>query len=96
MIKVSKWTQELIQLDPHQVVDIKGKDRQIQLNSHKKNRWQAELATLSQKGGNSVTQTFNEHIFNLHDTLKKNISKWNTAEHLTKSTTMEVSPWKLQ
>ena len=43
--------------DPHQVLNIKGKVRQIQLNSHKKNRWQAELATLSQKGGNTVTQT---------------------------------------
>ena len=50
-------TQELIQSNPNQVVHIKGKDRQIQLNSHKMNRWQADLAALSQNGGNSVTQT---------------------------------------
>ena len=35
--KVNKRTQELIQSDRHQVLNIKGKDRQIQLNSHKKN-----------------------------------------------------------
>ena len=43
--------------DPHQASKTKGKDRQMQLCSHKMNRWQAALATLSQKGGNSVTQT---------------------------------------
>ena len=37
--------------------NIKGEDRQIQWNSQKMNRRQAELATLSpKKGGNSVTQ----------------------------------------
>ena len=34
--KVNKWTQELTQLDPHKVLNMKGKDRQIQLNSYKK------------------------------------------------------------
>ena len=33
--------QELIQADPHQVFNIKGKDRSIQLNNHKKKRLQA-------------------------------------------------------
>ena len=33
--RVNKWTQELILSDPHQVLNIKGEDRQIQLNSHK-------------------------------------------------------------
>ena len=42
---------------PIQVIDIKWKDRQIQLNIHKKNRWRAELANLSHTDGNSVTQT---------------------------------------
>ena len=37
----------MIQSDLHQVLNTKGKNRQIQLNSHKKNRWQAELAALS-------------------------------------------------
>ena len=46
---VNKWTQELIQAEPHQVLNMKGKDRQIQLNSYKKNRWQANLATFSRK-----------------------------------------------
>ena len=46
-----------MQSDPHQAPNTKVKDRQIQLNSHKKNSWQVELATFSQKGGNSVTQT---------------------------------------
>ena len=47
--KENKWTQELIQSDPHQTPDTKGKDRQIQLSRHKMNRWQSELATLSPK-----------------------------------------------
>ena len=47
--KVNKRTQELIQSDSHQVPNTKGKDRQTQQNSHKMNRRQAELATLSQK-----------------------------------------------
>ena len=41
-----------MELDPHQILNIKEKDKQVQLNSNKKNRWQAELATRSQKGGN--------------------------------------------
>ena len=36
--KVNKYTQELIQSDSHQVLNIKGKDRQIQLNNHKKKK----------------------------------------------------------
>ena len=36
--KVNKWPQELIQSDLHQVQNIKRKDRQTQLNSHKKKR----------------------------------------------------------
>ena len=56
MLKSKQLTQELIQSDPPQVLNIKGKDRQKQVNSHKKKR-QAELAALSQKGGNSITQT---------------------------------------
>ena len=55
--KVNNETQELIQSDPHQVLNIKGSNKQLQLNSHKKNRWQAELATVSEKGGDSVTKT---------------------------------------
>ena len=57
--RVNKWTQDLIhtQSEPHQAPNTKAKDRQIQLSSHKMNRWQAELATLSQKGENSVIQT---------------------------------------
>ena len=51
---MNKRTQRLMQLDLHEVLNIKGKDRHIQLNSHKKNRWNAVFATLSQKG-NSVT-----------------------------------------
>ena len=46
--------QELIQPDPRQVLNIKGKDEKIQVNSHKKNRWQAEFAALFEKGGSSV------------------------------------------
>ena len=30
MGEVNKWTQELIQLEPHQTPNTKGKDRQIQ------------------------------------------------------------------
>ena len=48
-IKVNKWTQKLIQSDPHQHPNTKGKERQKQLSSHQMNRRQAELATLSQK-----------------------------------------------
>ena len=44
-LKVNNWTQELIQSYLHKVLNIKQKDRQIQ------------LAVLSQKGGNSVTET---------------------------------------
>ena len=55
--KVNKWTKELIQSDPHQADNSNWKDRQIQLSNHKMKRWQAEFATLSQKGGNSVNQT---------------------------------------
>ena len=47
--KVNEWPRELILADPHQAPDTKGKGRQIQLGIHKMNRWQAELATLSQK-----------------------------------------------
>ena len=54
-LKLNKETQELIQSDPHQATNTKGKERQIQLSSHKVNRWQAELATFSQQGGNSAT-----------------------------------------
>ena len=53
--KVNKWTQELPQSYPHQAPNTKGKDRQIQLSSHKINGWLAELASLFQKDGNSVT-----------------------------------------
>ena len=35
-VKVNKRTQEMLQSDPHQVLNITGKDRQIQINSHKK------------------------------------------------------------
>ena len=48
---------ELIESDPHQAPNTEGKDRQVQLSSHKMNRWQAELATRFQKGGNSAIQT---------------------------------------
>ena len=34
---------------------------------------------------------FNDYIFNLHNCLK-NICKWNTTEHSTKSTTMKYCP----
>ena len=51
------WTMELIQSDPHEAPNAKGKEIQMQLISHKKNRWQAELASFPQKGGNSVAQT---------------------------------------
>ena len=37
-IKVNKLTQELIQSDPTKVLNIKGKDMHMQLNSLKKNR----------------------------------------------------------
>ena len=39
----------------YKICDAYARDL-TQLN-FKKNRWQAELATLSQKGGNLVTQT---------------------------------------
>ena len=64
--KVNKWTQELIQSDPHLAINTKGKDRKIQLSSHKMNRRQTELATFSQNGGNSVTQT-KWDILNTHN-----------------------------
>ena len=35
----------------------KKKKKKKQSSSHKMNRWQAELATFCQNGGNSVTQT---------------------------------------
>ena len=38
LIQINKWTQKLKQSDPHLVLNIKGKDRQIQLN--RKNRAQ--------------------------------------------------------
>ena len=34
--QVNKLTQKLIQLDPHQVLNIKGRDKHIQLNNHKR------------------------------------------------------------
>ena len=44
---VNKWTQELIQSDPHQVLNIKGKERLLKLKSHKKadgkQSWQSFL-----------------------------------------------------
>ena len=49
LYKINKWTQEMIQSEPQQVLNIKGKDRQIQLNRHKRNRRLAELATLPKK-----------------------------------------------
>ena len=56
--KINKWTQRLIQSDPHQGFNMKGKDRQIQSNNQKISRWQTELAALFQKkSGISVTQT---------------------------------------
>ena len=55
--KMNTRTQELTQSDQHQAPKTTGKDRQIQKSSHKINRQQAELATLSHKGGNCVTQT---------------------------------------
>ena len=55
--KVNKRTQELIQSDPHQAPNVKGNDRRIHYSSYKMDRRQAQLATLSQKGGNSVTRT---------------------------------------
>ena len=57
-VTLSKVNQELIQSHPHLTPNTKGKDRQIQSDSHKMNRWQAELANISQNGGNSVTQTY--------------------------------------
>ena len=56
--KVNNWIRELIQSDSYQAPNTKGKDRQIQLSSHKMNRWfrwQSELATLSQKSNKSTT-----------------------------------------
>ena len=38
-----------MQSDPYQALNSKGKDRQIQLNSDKMNRRQAELADLPKK-----------------------------------------------
>ena len=49
LYKVNKWTQEMIQSDPQQVLNIKGKARQMQLKRHKGNRRLAELATLPKK-----------------------------------------------
>ena len=40
--KVNERLQDLIKSDLHQV----GKDRQIQLKSHKNNTWQLELVAL--------------------------------------------------
>ena len=48
-----KIAQELIQSDQHQAPNTKGKNKQIQLSSHKMNRSQ-ELVTLSQKSGNAL------------------------------------------
>ena len=64
--KVDKRTQEIIQSDPHQAPNTKGKDIQIQKSSHEMNRWKAELETLSQKGGNSY-QNLTEYIINLYN-----------------------------
>ena len=36
--KLNKRTQKLIQLDPHQILNSKEKERQIQLNNHKTHR----------------------------------------------------------
>ena len=44
----SKWTQELIQSDSHQVFNIKGKGEQKPQNE--------QMTTLSPKAGNSVTK----------------------------------------
>ena len=62
---VNTWTQEIIQSDLHQAPNTKGKTdkykkkkkKKKKKSSHKMNRWQAEWATLSQKGCNFVTQT---------------------------------------
>ena len=56
--KINVWTQIVIVKNPHQVLNIKRKDRQIQLNLLKKNRWQADVAVISPKGGNSFAQTY--------------------------------------
>ena len=42
--------------DPHQAPNTKGENRQIQLKQQQNYKCQAELATLSQKGGNPVTK----------------------------------------
>ena len=70
-----KVAQELIQADQHQAPNTKGKNRQIQLSSHKMNRSQ-EIVTLSQKSYPNL----NEYIFNSHNYshYKKDIRKWNT------------------
>ena len=67
-----------MQSDPQQAPNTKEK-KQMQQNNHKMNRWQAELATLSQTGGKSVSQTLTEYILNIYNSQKKNMRKWNTA-----------------
>ena len=52
LCKVNKRTQELIQSDPHQAPNTKGNTDKYNTAAIK-----AELATPSQKGGNSDTQT---------------------------------------
>ena len=42
LCRVNKWTQELIQSDPHQVLNIQRKDRQIQSNLNGSNLWDHE------------------------------------------------------
>ena len=44
---------------------MKGKDRQIQLNSHKKNTWQAESAANFQNRLQVYYPNLIEYIFNL-------------------------------
>ena len=54
-IKVNKWIQELIQSEPHQAPNNRRKERQIQLSSHRLNRWQA-------LGNSFPTKTLNYNI----------------------------------
>ena len=54
--KINKWTQELIQSDPHQVLKIKRKEKQMQLNTKRTDDKQS-YQTFLKTGGNFVTQT---------------------------------------
>ena len=66
------WTQELIKSDPHQVLNIKGKDKQMQWNSRKRTDDKQNWQPFPKKVATLLPKLNSEYILNLH---KSHITK---------------------